>query len=42
MRDMDPAAVQVLALGARPANHGGAGFRAYLDPASHPLCLVSW
>jgi predicted enzyme related to lactoylglutathione lyase len=39
--DLDAAEEQVVALGARKADHqpGGDEFRVYLDPAGHPFCL---
>lgn len=40
--DLDAAEEQVLALGARKAEHQGypQGFRVFLDPIGHPFCLV--
>ena len=43
--DLDVGEQQVLALGARKAEHQpdegpDEGFRVYLDPAGHPFCLV--
>lgn len=39
--DLDAGEAQVLALGARKAEHQpGETFRVYLDPAGHPFCLV--
>jgi hypothetical protein len=39
--DLDVGERQVLALGARKAEHQpGTTFRVYLDPAGHPFCLV--
>jgi catechol 2,3-dioxygenase-like lactoylglutathione lyase family enzyme len=39
--DLDVAEAQILALGARKADHQpGTTFRVYLDPAGHPFCLV--
>ncbi len=40
--DLDTGEEQILALGARKAEHqpGGDDFRVYLDPAGHPFCLV--
>lgn len=39
--DLDQAETQVLALGARKAEHQpGESFRVFLDPAGHPFCLV--
>jgi len=39
--DLDEAEAQVLAIGARKAEHQpGKSFRVFLDPAGHPFCLV--
>lgn len=39
--DLDEGERQVLALGARKAEHQpGQTFRVYLDPVGHPFCLV--
>jgi len=39
--DLDAAEEQVLALGARRADHQPASsYRVFLDPAGHPFCLV--
>jgi predicted enzyme related to lactoylglutathione lyase len=39
--DLDVAEAQVVALGARKADHQpGTTFRVFLDPAGHPFCLV--
>ena len=41
VEDLDQAEAQVLALGARKAEHQpGESFRVFLDPAGHPFCLV--
>jgi catechol 2,3-dioxygenase-like lactoylglutathione lyase family enzyme len=38
--DLAAAEAQVLALGARRLDGGGATFRLYADPAGHPFCLI--
>lgn len=39
--DLDAGEEQVLAIGARKAEHQpGTSFRVYLDPVGHPFCLV--
>ncbi len=39
--DLDVGEEQVLAIGARKAEHQpGSTFRVFLDPAGHPFCLV--
>ncbi|HLZ38798.1 MAG TPA: VOC family protein [Mycobacteriales bacterium] len=39
--DLDVGEAQVVALGARKADHQpGTTFRVFLDPAGHPFCLV--
>lgn len=41
VEDLDQAEAQVLAIGARKAEHQpGKDFRVFLDPAGHPFCLV--